>query len=534
MDAAFTLDDDDEQEQEQPMVHERRRAHAFAPSLSGAVGIRHFFVLDTSWRTLVEDQCLAVVKRGDGSEAARCRRCSRVDCQVAAMKTICCLEGPECVGVVLMGSTLENVRMDLDPTKGWRRGGGGQQSSALATYVIDHREAEPPSLDDEASAQAQRLPLALHLCIKKLEELKLNDADLPPDKQILGNITVFLCSPPFGMADIGDRMDELKDALEAVETDVNFILHPDAYPASFHESLKGIWSEMGGQQHYATPQFTCTEEDLHALEYLCGDRFAWQVHTQTFVGTLLNYAEHFFGWDVEVKKTLLPQWEWCYGIAGAPLLLPKDSVQCVCTCEPLATMIVKVRMKEGVSLQEFKDFFFSQSHQRTMVCDETRTTFAPLLGEKEAVIMFVDVHHAVFMRGLESCKESLEPFLASLQVYRCEFLGERKGDHWESVISLGGFELEPPRPEPPGIFFKVKLREGVDADSWMALFSFHDEDRKTWCDDSKTVIAKINERELCVMIWGTIKLDKMNKLFQEHYENVNACCHSHIIYSFKV
>ena len=49
-----------------------------------------------------------------------------------------------------------------------------------------------------------------------------------------------------------------------------------------------------------------------------------------------------------------------------------------------------------------------------------------------------------------------------------------------------------------------------------------DEDRKTCCNDAKTVIAKINDHETCVML-AHVDIDKLNELFEKWYVSTLPC-----------
>jgi len=293
-------------------------------------GLRHIFVLDTSWRASLEDQCLAEVRLGGGNGGRPPARVSRIDCQVATMKTVCCLEEPEAVGVVHMGS---KVRMDVSPTASWRRRGSGA-GGVLSTYSVAPLETEaPPSDDDgdggnggEPSACPERLPQALHLCVEKLRELRASDRAMY-GKENEARITVFLSSPPRGMAAFAEELQELKEDLDALDAEVHFILHPDAYSPRFHAPMKDdktLWDMTGCRSPYSQPRARalCSDEDMEALQDVTYEKFSWQVHMADFLSTLLDYRSHYFGQAFDIVETLLPRWEACYGSEGTPLLLP--------------------------------------------------------------------------------------------------------------------------------------------------------------------------------------------------------------------
>ncbi len=523
----------------------------FARAASESEGIRHLFVLDTSWRATLEDQCVVAARGGgvgggaDGGatgfdDDAPGKRVSRVDCQVAAMKTICCLEEPDAVGVILMGSTEIRVSMDLVPTESWRLGrGDGDKAAVLATYFVNPLkigcEAPSSSQDEITCTRPERLPVALQLSVKKLKELKECDLDLF-DKESAGRVTVFLCAPPCGMAGVAERLGELKEELDAINTEVTLILLPDAYSARHHkvedENGLAIWEAMSTHTLYVAPQVTCSDEDMGVLEALCGERFDWQIHMPDFLSTLLEYRQHYFGEDFQVWETLLPRWEACYGRGTAPLLLPLGAEPTDAIGGPKVTCLVKVHLKpKDVCAKLFEEY----SLRRTVESDDPETIFA--LAEDEMLLMFIDVNHQLFERRMDALKKEFAPVIDSLHVYRLGLIpgkgerGERKGEEWDAVQVRRGFDPNSPEPECPCIIFRVFLWEGVDVDEWMKLYEDYDAERKLWCDDSKTVVAKVSDKEVCVCL-SDVNVDIMNQLFQDNYDHVNAVCNAHLTYQF--
>uniref|UniRef100_A0A7S2Z6I9 Uncharacterized protein n=1 Tax=Chloropicon laureae TaxID=464258 RepID=A0A7S2Z6I9_9CHLO len=440
----------------------------------------------------------------------------------------------------------DNIQSNgMNGEDGGNGGQGGQGGYALAIGVdVDAAAGGGDGGNGgEPSACPERLPQALHLCVEKLRELRASDRAMY-GKENEARITVFLSSPPRGMAAFAEELQELKEALDALDAEVHFILHPDAYSPRFHAPMKDdktLWDMTGCRSPYSQPRARalCSDEDMEALQDVTYEKFSWQVHMADFLSTLLDYRSHYFGQAFDIVETLLPRWEACYGNDdAAPLLVPPYCIGADSENEEeLANMIVKVRLKEGASMQEFRDFFFSQSHQRTIACDESATLFATTtfaqMEEREAVIMFSNVQEALLLRRIKDIRDkSLERFIASVQVYRSAFVTERgRENEFEHLQPLEGFDDESTESEGLGIFLRILLREGVNADEWLQANKQTDEDRKTCCNDAKTVIAKINDHETCVML-ADVDVDRLNELYEKWYDLGRTVVDTHIVHQF--
>ena len=294
------------------------------------------FVLDTSAWSGIKDQDLQL---NDSIERpTRPGLETRLTSQVAAMKMMCCSELPHDVGVVRMGSVGASVEFEISRRWHCLKRARGATMEAGEQFIRAFYKHSPPKMADAeilkgqgylcryrpdpdpveevpAAPDPRRLARALRLALAELKRVGFaswKETDLFVRTEDSARVTVFLCSPPVGLMPEMEDLEAACKELHRADVEVEIILHPNAYPASFDRFRRASPTEgdAAGSLPASLSHLRCDDEDLGVLRSAIDKNLNHSIATDSFVTTLSMYSKTYFCLDT--PEDLRLRWRMCF------------------------------------------------------------------------------------------------------------------------------------------------------------------------------------------------------------------------------
>ena len=164
-----------------------------------------------------------------------------IEQQVDSMKLIACAGMPDKVAVLHMGGSASEVRVDLPATEAWRaraeRRSRPAVESVLSAYNASYTSSSAEPRQETSGAgrplgrrgkEASRIAEALVAAVEVITSRPWSELDLFEEEE-RSRITIFLGTPPKGLAVHRERLLALKARIKEAHIRVDFVMGKGAY-----------------------------------------------------------------------------------------------------------------------------------------------------------------------------------------------------------------------------------------------------------------------------------------------------------------